>query len=66
MLRQELARAARSAAPCDECGHPHREHRELRPTFELRDGEIVEVPDPEYRPGEFHCHADGCDCVVTA
>lgn len=50
--------------PCS-CGHVVGQHRELRPAeIALVDGEIVETPNPDYRPLHFHCTADGCDCVL--
>lgn len=55
---------------CPSCGHAHT-HAELKPTITLgRDAgdqiTLVETPHPDYKPGVFHCSADGCDCVVAA
>lgn len=61
-LRQKWEMDRLDATPC-ECGHLRSEHRELQPTYELRDGEIVTTEHPDYRPGEFHCTVDGCECV---
>lgn len=66
LLRKDQVQAARSAAACEECGHAHREHREYAPTFELVDGEIVEVEHEKYEAGLFACHVDGCDCEIRA
>ncbi len=54
---------------CSSCGHQHA-HRELQPTIELAYDDqhcvtMIETPHPDYRPGEFHCSAEGCDCRTT-
>lgn len=58
-----LDRAARE--PCPNCRHGRGEHRELRrETWELRGGQLLVVPNPEYRAFHFHCTHDGCSCVL--
>lgn len=64
MLRKAQAQAERSAAPCPSCGHPHSQHLEYPPSYELVDGEIRETEHPLYRPGLFACRVDGCDCTI--
>ena len=69
----KTGRAIREAAAirnwrCPDCGHAEA-HRELQPTYELgRDADdqitIIETPHPDYKPGEFHCSKEGCDCVT--
>lgn len=63
MLRQEMQRAEASQALCG-CGHARGRHYELpRCTYELRDGQINQVPNPDFQPLHFHC--EDCDCVVV-
>jgi hypothetical protein len=54
----------RAAAQLCACGHPMGEHRELQPDRVIIDGEIVETPHPEYKPGLFFCGIEGCGCRV--
>lgn len=65
-FRQAAALDAAAARPCPNgCGHTSGEHRELiAATWEIRDGEIVEIPNPEYKPFHFHCSHEGCSCVI--
>lgn len=68
MLKQTIAQAARSAAPCD-CGHTNGEHHELPREFidmeaSLAAGQIVSHPNPAYQPLVFHCDHDDCNCRI--
>lgn len=65
-IRDERALAHASAKPCDDCGHRTGDHRELAPKIVWRDGEITEIPHPDYKPLHFHCDMEGCDCVMVA
>lgn len=64
LLRKDQALAEAGERPCPGCGHPTRRHRELQPTWELRDGEIIEMPHPDYQPFVFHCEVEGCGCAL--
>jgi hypothetical protein len=63
MIRQaqEQDRIAAQACPC--CGHREGEHRELeRSRWEWRDGEAIEIVNPDHQPGVFHCGHENCSC----
>lgn len=56
---------ALAAAPCDACGHRADAHHLLaRETLAVVEGALVATPNPDYRPLDFHCDADGCACVI--
>lgn len=70
-IRQEAALRAAGEKPCAGCGHPMREHRELRSEFQelVYDDagtaiSMVTRPNPAYQVLHFHCHHDGCDCIL--
>jgi hypothetical protein len=49
--QQQARDRARGEQECH-CGHEVADHREL------------DRDDPAYKPTEFHCHIEGCSCVV--
>lgn len=51
----------RNLPPCH-CGHSQLQHREYAPTWSIVEGELVETPHPNYRPGLFKC--DHCSCEI--
>lgn len=68
-IRDERALAAAAEKLC-ECGHRLGGHRELPySTFAVDFGSnpprVVETKNLDYRPLEFHCGVDGCECVRT-
>jgi hypothetical protein len=63
LLQLAARQEAAGAVPC-ECGHPQGEHHELPAVlYSLDDDVIVETPNPDYKPGHFHCDYDDCACV---
>lgn len=64
LVREERAAAAAYDRPCPGCGHVTGGHRELASSWDLVEGQIVETPHPDHVPGQFHCTADGCSCVI--